>query len=90
VYRTWFDQNGRIYNAQEATKLLGSLSLQIASATERYARVVVHGDMNLDLDRAEDTTYERKGLVKSLAECTKAAGLETHITPPTYRSHGLH
>jgi hypothetical protein len=57
VYRTWSDQNGHIYNAQEGTKLLWSLSTQIASAAERYARVVVHGNMNLDLDRAEDTTY---------------------------------
>jgi hypothetical protein len=90
VYRTWSDQNGPIYNAKEATKLLGSLSSQIVSAAERYARVVVHGDINLYLDRAEDTTYTRKGLLKSLAVCTEAAGLETHITPPTYRSHGLH
>jgi hypothetical protein len=90
VYRTWSDQNGRIYNAQKATKLLGSLCTRIASAAERYARVVVHGDMNLNLDRAEDTTYAQKRLLKSLAECTEAAGLETHITPQTYRSHGLH
>jgi hypothetical protein len=84
------NQNDRIYNAQEATKLLGSLSLQIVSAAERYARVVVHGNMKLDLDRAEDTSYARKGLLKSLAKCTEAASLKTHITPPTYRSHGPH
>jgi hypothetical protein len=62
VYRTWSDHDGPVFTVPEATKQLQALNIQISSATERYARVVVHGDLNLDLDRSEDVHYARKRL----------------------------
>jgi hypothetical protein len=65
-------------------------SSQITRAAERYARVVVHGDLNLDLDRFGDPLYARRNLQATLLESTEAAGLKTHHTPPTWHSYGLH
>jgi hypothetical protein len=50
VYRTWSDQDGRVFTAPEAAERLDALSGQITRAAKRYARVVDHGDLNLDLD----------------------------------------
>jgi exonuclease III len=50
VYRTWSDHDGRVFTAPEAAERLDILSGQISRAAERHARVVVHGDLNLDLD----------------------------------------
>jgi hypothetical protein len=86
----WSDHDGHVFNVPEATERLGALSSQITRAAEKYARVVVHGDLNLDLDRSGDPLYARKSLLKALLECTEAAGLEPHQTPPTWRSYGLH
>jgi hypothetical protein len=69
---------------------LEAFNRQISSAAQKYARVVVHGDLNLDLDRSEDVHNARKSLLKSLAKCKEASGLKTHSTPPTWRSYGLH
>jgi hypothetical protein len=63
VYRMWSDHNGHVYNVPEATKRLEALSSQITRAAERYARVVVHGDLNLDLDRSGDPLHARKSLL---------------------------
>jgi hypothetical protein len=90
VYRTWSDHDRHIFNVPEATERLKALSSQIKRAAERYARVVVHGDLNLDLDRSRDPLYARKSLLTALLECTEAAGLETHQTPQTWHSYGLH
>jgi hypothetical protein len=90
VYSTWLDHNGHVFTVPEAMERLEALNSQISSAAKKYARMVVHGDLNLDLDRSKDVHYVRKSLLKSLAECTKAAGLKTHSTPPTWHSYGLH
>jgi hypothetical protein len=90
VYRTWSDHDGHLFTIPEATEPLEALNSQISRAVKKYARVVVHCDLNLDLDRSEDTLFARKSLLKVLAECTEAAGLETHTTLPTWHSYGLH
>jgi exonuclease III len=90
VYRTWSDHDGHVFTVPEATERLEALNSQISRAAKKYARVVVHGDLNLDLDRSEDALYARKSLLKALAEYTEAAGLETHPTPPTWHLYGLH
>jgi hypothetical protein len=90
VYRTWSDHDGRVFNVPEATAWLVAFNSQITRAAERYARVVVHGDLNLDLDRSSDPLYARRNLLATLLESTGAAGLETHRTPPTWHSYGLH
>jgi hypothetical protein len=74
----------------EATERLEAFNSQITRAAERYARVVVHGDLNLDLDRSGDPLYAQRNLLTMLLESTEAAGLETHRTPPTWHSYGLH
>jgi hypothetical protein len=81
VYRTWLDHKGHVFTVPKATERLEALNRQISRATKKYARVVVHGDLNLDLNRSEDALYGRKSLLKALAECTEAAGLKTHLTP---------
>jgi exonuclease III len=90
VYRTWSDHDGHVFNVPEATERLEALSSQITRAAKRYTRVVVHGDLNLDLDRSGDRLYARKSLLTALLERTEAAGLETHQTPPTWHSYGIH
>jgi hypothetical protein len=80
----------RTGNVPEATERLEALSSQISRAAEKYARVVVHGELNLDLDRSGDPLYARKSRLKALSDCTEAAGLETHKIPPTWHSYGLH
>jgi hypothetical protein len=66
---------------------LGTLLDQISKDADG-SRVVIHGNFNIDLDRVDDGTYYMATLAKSLAECTAAAGLETHATSPTFRSFG--
>jgi hypothetical protein len=90
VYRTWSDHDGREFHVPEATARLEAFNSQITRAAKRYARVVVHGDLNLDLDRSGDPLYARRNLLATLLESTEAAGLETHRTPPTWHSYGLH
>jgi hypothetical protein len=90
VYRTWSDHDELVFNVPEATERMETLNSQITRAAERYARVVVHGDLNLDLDWSGDPLYARKNLLATLLECTEAADLETHHTPPTWHSYGLH
>jgi hypothetical protein len=84
IYREWTPLLCR----EESRLRLGSLLHQISKATEDGLRVVIHGDFNIDLDRVDDRTYYMATLAKSLAECTASAGLETHATPPTFRSFG--
>jgi hypothetical protein len=57
-------------------------------AAEQGSQVVIHGDFNVDLDREEDKGYYMASLAESLTECTSTAGLETHVTAPTFRSFG--
>jgi hypothetical protein len=66
------------------TKVLLS---QISKEAEHGARIVVHGDFNIDLDRADDKGYYMEAMLTSLSECTTSAGLETHGTGPTFRSY---
>jgi hypothetical protein len=61
---------------------------QICKATEHGARVVIHGDFNLDLDQSDNNVYYMGAMLKSLSECTTTAGLETHFTSPTFRLFG--
>jgi hypothetical protein len=66
VHRTWSDHNGHVFNVPEATERLEELNSQITRAAERYASLVVHGDLNLDLDRSGDLLYARKSLLTAL------------------------
>jgi hypothetical protein len=79
-----------VFNVPEATERLETLSSQILRAAEKYARVIIHGDVNQDLDRSGDPLYARKSLLKAMSECTEAAGLKTHKMTPTWHSYGLH
>jgi hypothetical protein len=90
VYRTWSDHDGRVFHVPDATARLEALTSQITRAAERYARVVNHGDLNLDLDWSGNPHYARRNLLATLLESTEAAGLKTHRTPPTWHSYGLH
>jgi hypothetical protein len=67
---------------------LGLLKSQISKAAEHGARVVVHGDFNVDLDQAEDKGYYMGAMLTSQAKCTTSAGLATHLTGPTFRLFG--
>jgi hypothetical protein len=82
IYREWTP----LLNREESMQRLGLLQSQISKAAEHGAQVVLHGDFNVDLDRAEDKGYYMGAMVTSLAECTTSAGLETHITDrPEFR-----
>jgi hypothetical protein len=83
IYREWTPQLSR----EESKLRLEALLQQISSAADG-SRVIIHGDFNLDLDRANDGTYYMATLARSLAECTTTAGLEAHVTLPTFRSYG--
>ena len=83
IYREWTPQLSR----EESKLRLEALLQQISSAADG-SRVIIHGDFNLDLDRANDGKYYMATLARSLAECTTTAGLEAHVTLPTFRSYG--
>ncbi len=83
IYREWTPQLSR----EESKLRMEALLRQITTAAEG-SRVIIHGDFNLDLDRANDGTYYMATLARSLAESTAASGLEAHATPPTFRSYG--
>jgi hypothetical protein len=83
LYRTWLDHDRQVFNVPEATERLEAFNSQITRAAERYARVVVHGDLNLDLDWSGDLLYARRNLLATLLESPEAAGLETHYRPPS-------
>jgi hypothetical protein len=83
IYREWTP----LLSHEESRLRLGSLLQQISKAADGSG-VLIHGDFNVDLDRVDNGTYYMAMLAKSLAECTATAGLETHATPPTFRSYG--
>jgi hypothetical protein len=80
IYREWTP----LLNRTESLQSLEILLSQIRKATEHSARVVVHGNFNLDLDRSNDSGYYMGAMLKSLSECTTSSGLETHCTGPTF------
>jgi hypothetical protein len=82
IYREWTP----LLNRKESLQRLEILLSQISEAAEHGARVVVHGNFNIDLDRADNKGYYMEAMLTSLAECTTSAGLETHGTGPTFRS----
>jgi exonuclease III len=83
IYREWTPQL-----SQEESKLrLEALLHQISNAADG-SRVIIHGDFNVDLDRVDDGTYYMATHARSLAECTTTAGLEAHVTLPTFLSYG--
>jgi hypothetical protein len=84
IYREWTP----LLSREESKLRLGSLLTQISKAAEHGSRVGIHGDFNVDLDRGEDKGYYMAKLAELLAQCMSAAGLEAHITPPTFRSFG--
>jgi ABC-type transport system involved in cytochrome c biogenesis permease subunit len=77
-----------LLNRKESKLRLGLLLTQISKAAEHRSRVVFHGDFNINLDLEEDKGYYMAAMLTSLAECTSTAGLETHVTLPTFRSFG--
>jgi hypothetical protein len=83
VYRTWLDHNGRVFNVPEATALLEAFNSQITRAAERHARVVVHGDLNLDLDRSGDPATEVANsateVTNGTKEVTNSASVPTNL-----------
>jgi hypothetical protein len=84
IYREWTP----LLSREESKLRLGLLLTQISKAAEHRYRVVIHGDFNVDLDREEDKGYYMASMLTSLAKCTSTAGLETHVTAPTFRSFG--
>jgi hypothetical protein len=84
IYREWTP----LLSREESRLRLGSLLTQISKAAEHGSRVAIHGDFNVDLDLVEDKGYYMAKLAQSLAECMSAAGLEAHVTSPTFRSFG--
>jgi hypothetical protein len=84
IYREWTP----LLIPSESLQRLEILLFQIRKAMERGARVVIHGNLNLDLDRSDDNGYYMGAMVTSLSECTPFSGLETHCTGPTFRLFG--
>jgi hypothetical protein len=76
IYREWTP----LLNRKECLQRLEILLSQISKVAEHRARVVLHGNFNINLDRADNNGYK--------LECTTSAGLETHYTGPTFRSFG--
>jgi hypothetical protein len=81
IYREWTP----LLNRSESLQRLEILLSQICKATEHGARVIIHGNFNLDLDRSDDNGYYMGAMLTSLSECTTSAGLETHCTGLTFR-----
>jgi hypothetical protein len=90
TYRTWSGHDGRIFSVSEARDRLKILMVQVESASESWARVVLHGDLNLNLQKVGNPSYKHKDLLESLVDGMEDAGLTLHETPPTWRSYGLH
>jgi hypothetical protein len=84
IYREWTP----LLSLEESRLRLGSLLTQISKAAEHGSQVVIHGDFNVDLDWEVDKGYYMGSLAKLLAKCTSTAGLETHVTAPTFRLFG--
>jgi hypothetical protein len=84
IYREWTS----LLSREESRLRLGSLLTQISKAAEHGSRVAIHRDFNVDLDWGEDKGYYMAKLPETLAECTSAAGLEAHVTSPTFWSFG--
>jgi exonuclease III len=84
IYREWTP----LLNRSESLQRLQILLSQMSKAAEHGARVVIHGDFNLDLDRSDNNGYYMGAMLTSLSECTTSAGLETHCTGPTFRLFG--
>jgi hypothetical protein len=82
IYREWTP----LLNRKESKLRLGLLLTQISKAAEHGSQVVVHSAFNVDLDWEEDKGYYMAAMLTSLAECTSTAGLETHVTVPTFCS----
>jgi hypothetical protein len=84
IYREWTPKLNRAKSLQRLEILL----LQICKATEHSARVVIHGDFNLDMDQSDDNGYYMGAMLKTLSECMTSSSLETHCTGLTFRSFG--
>jgi hypothetical protein len=84
VYREWTPD----LNRAELSQTFEILLSQICKASENSAQVMVPGNFNVDLDRSGDRGYYMGAMLRSLSECTASAGLETHLTGPTWRSFG--
>jgi hypothetical protein len=83
IYREWTPQ----LSWEESKLHLEALLHQINMA-EDSSRVIIHGNFNVDLDRVDNGTYYMVTHARSLAECTTTAGLEAHVTLPTFWSYG--
>ncbi len=81
IYRPWTG------TAQEGEHLAEYIK-QLSKATQKYKHVLVCGDFNLDQNRREDTSYNRRKLLQVLVDGTDEAGLHYHPTPSTWQSHG--
>jgi hypothetical protein len=81
IYRKWTP----LLSREESKLRLEALLHQISKAADG-SRVVIHADLNVDLDRVDDSTYYMATLAKTLVECT--AGLEAHTTLHTFWSYG--
>jgi hypothetical protein len=87
VYRTWTDSAG-VKNIQAEGSHLVTLIDQIERAAELSKAVILLGDFNLNVERREDKTYGRQGLLNKFAAATAATGFEYLPTPTTWSSYG--
>jgi hypothetical protein len=83
IYREWTP----LLSREESKLRLEALLRQISHAADS-SRVIIHGDFNGNLDWVDDGAYYMAALARSIAECTTTAGLEAHVTLPTFRSYG--
>lgn len=82
VYRPWSGLK------QERLELEGLIG-QIEAGSLDCKKVIILGDFNLDSLRVNDPSYGRAAMLDRLHEAVALAGLESHPTGPTWRSHGL-
>ncbi len=68
IYRQW--------SGPQEEEDLGKIDDAIRVTSEEYDRMVVIGDMNLDLARSADPNYYRRRLLRLHLQCLKECGLE--------------
>ncbi len=85
AYRQWLGSSA----LEEEVLVQFCDSIREFAAT--YDRIVVVGDLNLDVSRTRDTGYYRRRLLKVLLECMDECGFllaNEQDMSPTYYSHG--
>ncbi len=83
IYRQW--------SGAREEEDLAALNESIKELSDKFERIIVMGDMNLDYSRITDRNYYRRKLLLSHLECIKETGFtvanELDMSP-TFYSHG--